>query len=265
MRVLRTLSFVLLILITRLSAMELIAHRGASFDAPENSLSAIKLAWEQGADAVEFDLWLSKDGKILVFHDKDTKRIGGVDRKISDYTFDEAQQLDVGSWKAPKYAGERMPTLDAILATIPQGKRAYIEVKCGPEIVPELVRVIRASGRPATELAVISFNYETVKESKQKLPEIEHYLLHDYKKDTKTGKYPELSPLIAKAKQAKLDGLDLHFGWPMDERFVGEMKTAGLKLAAWTVDDPAVAKKLLDAGVTIITTNKPAWLREQLK
>src|SRR5688572_13467983 len=99
------------------AAVEIIAHRGASDDAPENSLSAMKLAWEQGADAIELDLWLSRDGKLIVFHDSNTKRIAGVERKISDYTLEEAAQLDVGKWKSPKFAGEKLPSLESILAT----------------------------------------------------------------------------------------------------------------------------------------------------
>ena len=71
--------------------------------------------------------------------------------------------------------------------------------------------------------------------------------------------------LIAKAREAKLDGLDLQFKWPMNDAFVREVKAAGLKLAAWTIDDPEVARRLIAAGVESITTNKPGWLREQLK
>jgi glycerophosphoryl diester phosphodiesterase len=248
-----------------LQAVEIVAHRGASADAPENSLTSMKLAWEQKADAIELDLWLSRDGKLIVFHDADTKRIGQLNRKISDYTLEEVQQVDIGAWKGPQFVGERIPTLESILATVPQGKRAFLEIKCGPEIVPEFMRVLKASGRAASQLAVISFNYESLRKSKKALPELEHYLLHDYKKEPKTGQFPELATLIAKANEARLDGLDLHFAWPMDERFVGEVKAAGLKLAAWTVDDPAVARKLTAAGVASITTNKPGWLREQLK
>ena len=126
--------------------MEIVAHRGASFDAPENTVAAIKLAWEQKADAAEFDVFLSKDGKIVVMHDPNTKRIGGVDRKVVDQTLAELRKLDVGRWKDARFAGERMPTLEEMLATVPAGKRVFIEVKCGPEIVPELDRVLKASG-----------------------------------------------------------------------------------------------------------------------
>ena len=112
------------------SPVEIVGHRGASHDAPENTLAAIRLAWEQGADAAEFDVYLSKDGKIVVIHDKDTKRVAGVDRPVVGQTLDELRRLDVGKWKAPKFAGEKLPTLNEMLATVPAGKRVFIEVKC---------------------------------------------------------------------------------------------------------------------------------------
>ena len=67
------------------------------------------------------------------------------------------------------------------------------------------------------------------------------------------------------AKAADFDGLDLQYNWPITKSFVSEVKAAGLKLVVWTVDDPAVAKRLTEAGVDGITTNRPQWLREQLK
>lgn len=260
------LSFLLIaMLATQLTAVEIIAHRGASFDAPENTLAAMKLAWEQNADAVELDLWLSKEGKLVVIHDSDTKRFGGSTNKVATQSWEELQQFDVGAWKNARFKGERIPTLESILATVPPGKRAVLEIKCGPEIVPELARVIGVSGRKPAELAIISFNFDSLKASKAKLPEIEHYFLSDYKKDAKTGLMPELALLVARAKSAKFDGLDLQFKWPIDEAFVADVKRAKLKLVVWTVNDAAVARRLVEAGVDGITTDRPGWLREQLK
>jgi len=246
-------------------SVEIIAHRGASFDAPENTLAAMNLAWEQNADAIELDLWLSRDGRLVVFHDADAKRIAGVPRKIADLTWAEVQQLDAGSWKNAQFKGERIPTLEFILMTIPKGRRAVLEIKCGPEIVPELKRVLAASKRSPRELAIISFNFESLKASRETFPEIEHYFLHSYKKDPATGKFPELKPLIARAQAARFHGLNLHFDWPVDDRFVREVKSAGLKMLVWTVNDAAVAKRLASAGVDAITTDRPGWLREQLR
>lgn len=260
-----TLFLVLCAIALRASAVEIIAHRGASFDAPENTLSAMKLAWEQNADAIELDLWLSKDGRIVVFHDADAKRIGGDPRKIAALTWEEVQKLDVGSWKNARFKGERIPTLESILATIPQGRRAVLEIKCGPEIVPELRRVLDGAGRPVDELAIISFNFQSLAKSKATFPRVEHHFLHGYKKDAATGRLPELQPLIERAKSARFDGLNLHFDWPITREFVAEVKNAKLKMLVWTVNDADVARRLATVGVDAITTDRPAWLREQLK
>jgi glycerophosphoryl diester phosphodiesterase len=245
-------------------AVEIIAHRGASADAPENTLSAMKLAWEQAADAIELDLWLSKDNKLVVFHDADTKRFEERARTISSLTLAEARQLDVGAWKGPQFKGETVPSLESILATIPPGRRAVLELKCGPEILPELRRVLEGVRRAPDELAIISFNLATLKASKVLFPEIDHYLLHGYEKDKATGCYPELEPLIRTCREAGFEGLNLHFDWPIDRSFVSSVHAAGLKLLVWTVDDAAVARRLAEAGVDAITTNRPQWLRRQL-
>ena len=254
-----------LFVVTAAGAIEIIAHRGASYDAPENTLSAMKLAWEQGADAIELDLWLSKDGKIAVLHDPDTKRVGGSTNRVAEQTWAELQKLDVGAWKHQSFTGERIPTLESILATVPKGRRAVIEIKSGPEILPELERVIAESKRKPEELAIISFKSAVLKESKKRFPRIEHYYLFSYKRDPVTGELPTLAPLINQAKAAGFDGLDLHFDWPIDKVFVANVKDARLKLIVWTINDPAIAKRMIEAGVDGITTDRPGWLREQLK
>ena len=82
-----------------LAAPFLVAHRGASKDAPENTLPAFELAWKQGADAIEGDFYLTKDGKIVCFHDGDTKKITGKKLVVKDSTLAELQALDVGEWR----------------------------------------------------------------------------------------------------------------------------------------------------------------------
>ena len=248
-----------------LRAVEIIAHRGASFDAPENTLASMKLGWEQNADGVELDLWLSKDGKLIVFHDKDTKRFETTARAITNLTLAEARQLDVGAWKGAQFKGEPIPTLESILATIPKGKRIVLEIKDGPHIIPEFTRVLRASGVPEKQLVVISFNFATLAASKKDWPKVDHYFLYDYKKDTKTDTFPELKPILTRAKNAGFEGLNLSYKWPITKAFVSEVKAAGLKMYVWTVNDAAVARGLMEAGVDGITTDKPQWLREQLK
>jgi glycerophosphoryl diester phosphodiesterase len=245
-------------------AVEIIGHRGAAHDAPENTMASFKMAWAQNADAIETDMWLSKDGKIVIMHDGDTKRLGGRTNKLVTLTLEELQNVDVGAWKDPKFKGEKIPTLESILASIPPGKRAVLEIKCGPEIVPELARVIAESKRKPSELAIISFKFDALKASKAKLPEIPHYYLSDYKTNAQ-GRLPALAPMIAQAKSANFDGLDLQFKWPVDKAFVEQVHGAGMKLIMWTINDATLARRMVEAGVDGITTDRPGWLREQLK
>jgi glycerophosphoryl diester phosphodiesterase len=243
--------------------VEIVAHRGASFDAPENTVAAIKLAWEQKADAAEFDVYLTKDGKVVVIHDADTKRTAGAAMKVSASTLGELRKLDAGKWKGAQFAGEKLPTLEEMLATVPAGKRVFIEVKCGPEIVPELDRVLKAAKLKPEQTAVISFDAGVIAATKKARPDLPCYWIVSLA--PKNQKPRTAEELIAKAKQIKADGLDLS-ATPavLDKAFGDKVKAAGLALYVWTVDDPALAKKMLAAGVESITTNKPGWLREQL-
>src|SRR5437879_6545311 len=106
-----------------LHAVEIVAHRGASNDAPENTVVSQELAWKHGADAAEFDVRRTKDGQLAIMHDATTKRTAGRDAKFADLTLAELRQLDAGSWKDPQFAGEKVPTLDEMLQHIAPGKR----------------------------------------------------------------------------------------------------------------------------------------------
>jgi glycerophosphoryl diester phosphodiesterase len=245
-------------------AVEIIGHRGASFDAPENTLSSFKLGYQQKADADELDIYLTTDGQIVVMHDGNTARTSGITNKVATATFDELRRLDVGQWGKWKGKGfsEKIPLLSEVLALIPEGKRLFIEIKCGPEALPELGRVLRRAGKQPEQTVLIGFGYDTVKQAKAAFPRLQVLWLAGA--DSKTKQYPPVDELIRKAKAANLDGLDLERGFPIDSAFVQQVHGAGLKLYTWTVDDPELARKEAAAGVEGITTNRPGWLREQL-
>lgn len=238
--------------------VEIVGHRGASWDAPENTVSSLKLAWEQQADGAEFDIYLTKDAHIVACHDKDLKRTAGVEKQIVEMTLDELRTLDVGTWKNAKFAGEKIPTLEEMLATVPAGKKVYIEVKCGPEIVPELVRILKTTRLKPTQTPVICFNADVIKAVKLSRPDIPAYWLYDLKKE------PTAESLIAKAKEIQADGLDLSAKPNLDQDFARKIRDAGLRLDVWTVNEVDVAKRMIKIGVQGITTDRPAWLREQL-
>jgi glycerophosphoryl diester phosphodiesterase len=247
-------------------AVEIIAHRGASHDAPENTMAAFKLGYEQKADAVEIDIHLTKDGKIFTMHDYDTLRVSGVSNKIVETDFADLRKLEVGQWGQWKGKGfsERGPGIDEVLALIPDGKKMFVEIKVHPEILPELDAAFKRSGKKDKQLTIITFHYDTAEAAKKLWPKKEVYWLMGWKKD-KAGNYPNIDDLIKKAKAAKLDGLNLNSGFPIDKAFAKKVHDAGLKLYTWTVDDPEVAKKEVEAGVDGITTNRPEFLRAQLK
>jgi glycerophosphoryl diester phosphodiesterase len=242
--------------------VEIVAHRGASHDAPENTVASLRLGYAQGADAGELDVHLSKDGRLVVIHDRDTARTAGRKQPVADQTLDELRTLEAGQWgkwKGSAFA-EKIPALAEILAIVPPGKRLFIEAKAGPELVTELERVVRASAREVRQLPLIAFDLETARILKLRLPAHEVCWIVDHP----ALKAPAVGDLIASAKSAGLDGLDLNFRFPIDATFVQAVHAAGLKVYAWTVDDPKVARALTAAGVDGITTNRPGWLREQL-
>jgi glycerophosphoryl diester phosphodiesterase len=248
----------------RLSGMEIIGHRGASHDAPENTLASFKLGYQQNADADELDIYLTKDRQVVVIHDATTARTSGVTNKVAKSTFDELRRLEVGKfgpWKDKGFS-ERIPALAEVLALIPHGKRLFIEIKCGPEVLPELANVLRQAGKKPEQTVLIGFDYDTVRQAKVRFPDLQVYWLAGPQRVTKA--YPPLAELIQKARTANLDGLDLESGFPIDEAFVRRVHEAGLKLYTWTVDDVEVAGKEAKAGVDGVTTNRPGWLREQL-
>ena len=248
------------------NAVEIVGHRGASYDAPENTLSSFRLGYQQKADADELDIYLSKDGKIIVLHDASTARTGGVTNKVATQTLEEIRKVNVGDWGKWKGKGfdEKVPTLEEVLALIPDGRHLFIEIKCGPEVLPELEQTLKRAGKKPEQTVLIGFGYETVKAAKEKLPNLQVYWLAGPEGKGLAKKYKPVDELIKKAKAANLDGLDLEQGFPIDAAFVKKVHDAGLKLYTWTVDDPAVAKAETAAGVDGITTNRPGWLREQL-
>jgi glycerophosphoryl diester phosphodiesterase len=255
------------LLVTNALAVEIIAHRGASADAPENTVASLKLGFEQKADGGELDIHVTKDGKLAVIHDPDTKRVAGVDRKVVEQTLDELRKLDVGGWGdwAGKGFSEKIPTLDEILALVPKGKKIFVEIKSKNETLPPLAESLKRSGLSPEQVVLITFHHEVAAAAKKKFPELKVYWLHSYAKDKQTGQYPELDDLIRRAKEAGVDGLNLNHGFPLDAAAVKKIKSAGLGIYAWTVDDPVRARELVAAGVEGITTNRPAALREELK
>jgi glycerophosphoryl diester phosphodiesterase len=243
--------------------VEIIAHRGASRSAPENTLPAFHLAWKQGADAAELDVRLSRDGRAVVIHDATTRRTGGLDRKVRGATLAELRALDFGRWKGAKWAGTRIPTLEEVMQTVPAGKRLLIEIKCGPEIVPELRRVVEESGRQR-RFILQGFSLPTMKAVKRKLPGVETAWLCALRQSAAPEAAVKADALIRQAAEAGMNGLHLRASPFIDARMLKNAKAARLKFRVWTVDSAPIARRLAALGIDGIITNRPGWLRAHL-
>jgi glycerophosphoryl diester phosphodiesterase len=249
-------------------AQMIVAHRGASFDAPENTLAAFQLAWEQNADGVEGDFYLTKDNQIVCIHDKDTLRTGGKKMVVADSTLEDLRSLEYGSWKEEKFRGEPIPTFVEVMKIIPPGKRFVIELKTGPEIVPFLKDQLDLFKPHSKDLLIIAFNQETVAACKETLPEVTAHWLTGYKQDKKTGSWtPTLDEVVAGLKKSKADGLGVQGNREIvTASFVETLRTHGLKeFHVWTVDLPEDASYFKSLGAMGITTNRPAFIRKHLE
>jgi glycerophosphoryl diester phosphodiesterase len=246
---------------------DIVAHRGASANAPENTLVAFRLAWDEKADGIEGDFYLTSDQRIVCFHDRNAKRITGVDREIGSMTFAEIRALDAGRWKDPKWAGLQIPTLSEVLAAIPAGKYLLIEIKCGPEIVPKLKAALAHAQLKPEQTRVIAFDKQVIAEVKRQLPQLKAYWLVGYKKDKQTGQWkPSLDEVLKTLKAIHADGLDTQGNREVvNADFARAVRQQGLELHVWTIDDPDDARYFQQLGVKSITTNRPILLREALQ
>jgi len=247
-------------------AQQVIAHRGASYDAPENTLAAFRLAWQQGADGIEGDFYLTEDGEIVCLHDPDTGRTG--DRKLSvgQSTLEQLRTVDVGVSKGDKFRGERIPTLAEVLSVVPPGKKIFLEVKCGPQILPALKRDVQQSQLLPEQIAIISFHPAVIEAARKQLPGIRAYFLYGIPAASE-GRSPRFNPtpVLETLRVTDASGLDLgaeHGRVTKDE--VAQLRSAGYEFHCWTIDDGPLALEYKALGVDSITTNRPALMRKFL-
>jgi len=233
-----------------------IAHRGDSFVAPENTVASAKSAWQAGADAVEIDIHLSKDNRVMVIHDHDTKRTcsGKKNLEIAKTPSVLLRDLDAGIWKGKEFKGEKIPYLSEIIETIPEGKTLVVEIKCSAEVIPQLVRGMEKTPK-RSQIVFICFDWETIVETKKTFPDNKCYWLSS----SKNG----LTKKIKEAAEVGLDGVNLQSKIIDTETMAAAIENK-IEVLAWTVDDPAEAKRISALGVTKITTNRPAWLKEEM-
>jgi glycerophosphoryl diester phosphodiesterase len=244
----------------------LIAHRGESADAPENTLAAFRLAYERGADAIELDTHLTLDHELVVCHDENTERTTGRSMEIRETPLCELQTLRAGAWKGEEWAEERLPTVREVVASLPGRTGCFIEMKVGPDAVAPLEKIVQDLPDKTGQIVVISFHAATIAETKRRLPQVRALLLSSFEQHAVHMTWtPTAQHLVELARSIGADGLGLHHEGPVDADFVEHVKSNGLSLYVWTVDDLDLARQMIEAGVDGLTTNKAGWLRRQLE
>ena len=239
--------------------VKVIGHRGASEDAPENTLSSVKESFKQGSDGVEIDIRLTKDNHVVCIHDKNSLRTSGEFLIISETKFNALKKLDVGSWKSKKWKNERIPLLEEVLKVIPDKKEIFIEVKTGTEIIEPLINVLNRSNINLSDVSIISFNREVIKKIKSRMSEITGNLLIAF--DPEVNLEQGLGDLL---KSINADGVGAQNHQNLNSSLVKEVHNLRKKIHVWTVNDQEEANKFELMGINSITTNRPKLIKESL-
>jgi len=221
-----------------------IAHRGASADAPENTLAAIELAISEGADWVEIDVQETREGEVVVIHDSDLKKIGGSALKVFEASLVKLQSVDIGSWKNPSFHDQRVPTLQQVLALCKGRIKIVIELKYyGREerLEKRVANLVEAAGMQ-DEIVVMSLSYPSIQKMKSIRP------------DWTVG-------LLSSVAIGDITRLDADF-FAVNANFTNRsfIKTAhnrNRQVMVWTVNDPISMSAMMSQGADGIITDKP--------
>ena len=227
------------------------AHRGASGRAPENTLAAIRAAVEDGADVVEIDVQETADGEVVVIHDSDFMRIGSVDLKVWDARYQEARAIDIGSWFAPEFSSERLPTLAEVLAICKGKALVDIELKYygHDERLEEKVVAIVEQADMASDVLVMSLELAGIEKIRAMRPGWTVGLL------TATA--------LGDLTRIDVDFLAVHSSLATPG-FIGRAHDAGKKVFVWTVNDAPHMSHVVTSGVDSIITDEPALAKRLL-
>ena len=242
----------------------IVAHRGASGEAPENTIPAFELAWKQGADAIEGDFFLTKDGHVVCLHDGNTKKLAGKNLVVKDSTLAQLRKLDVGSRKGAAFRGTRIPTIQEVFKTIPAGKKIYVEIKCGVEILPALFREIGHSKLKKEQIVFICFDTKVIQAVKKRAPQFKAYWLCGLKRSRGGVVTPSLAKVLTTLRQIKANGLSSSRDG-IDGNFITGLQRGGFEHHVWTVNDAKTAQWFAKRGTRSITTDYPGKIGRSLK
>jgi glycerophosphoryl diester phosphodiesterase len=220
------------------------AHRGHARAAPENTLSAMRKAIASGADYAEMDVQQTADGKVVLLHDRDLKRVAGVSRRLDELSYDELQRLDVGRWFSPTFAGERVPTLVEVIKLCRGRIRLNIELKFfGPDrrLAQEVARILREQDMESACL-VTSLNYDALREVKR------------HNSRLRTGLI--VAHALGDISRVDVDALSVRADFLSDD-VLRQAHRHGREVHVWTVNDASQMTRQIKRGVDNIITSDP--------
>ncbi|WP_455661490.1 glycerophosphodiester phosphodiesterase [Pradoshia sp.] len=238
--------------------IDIVAHRGASGYAPENTIAAFDLAVKMKADYIEIDVQRTKDGKLILIHDTTVDRTTDGTGKVGDLTYKEIRRLDAGSWMSEKYKGEKVPTFEEVLKRYKGKIGILIELK-SPELYPgiegEVAKLLKAYhlDKPRNEKVIVqSFNFDSMKEADQLLPRIPIGVLINKTADTTDAAIEQFS--------AYAEYYNPSYGLVTAE-LVTKAHEEGMKVQSWTARSRETVQFLLEMKVDGIITDYPDYVK----
>jgi glycerophosphoryl diester phosphodiesterase len=233
----------------------LIGHRGASAEAPENTIAAFELALTQGADGIELDVHLSKDGQPVVLHDFTLERTTTGAGMVGQHTVRELKRLDAGGWHGPQFRGQRVQTLQEVLERFRDRTRFWIALKGGSGVyagIEERIVSVLEIYDVLERALVQSFDHRVLNQVRMLNPEVRVGAL---------VAEPPIEPLL---RSPKITDAICPCAQLMNEHTMVGIRDAGLDSYVWTVNEPAQMDRLVEWGVTGIITDRPGMLKAWL-
>ena len=228
----------------------LVAHRGFSKLAPENTLAAFRKALELGIDACECDVHVSRDHEVVVIHDATVDRTTNGTGRVADFRLSQLQELDAGSWKGLEYAGEPLPTLRELLLLVQDKCRLLIEVKEAAALDPtlELLRIHDFF----EQAMLISFDFDVCRIVRSRAPQVAVKWLwvpQQFEPD-------EQNAMVRKALAGGITGLGLCASG-LNSELIRYAHERCLPVWTWTIDEADQMVELAKMGVDGLTSNDP--------
>ena len=249
--------------------VEVIAHRGFSSKAPENTIAALKKASDSGVSHIEIDVQLSKDGEVILLHDSSLDRTTNGYGKVALKTLKDLKELDAGSWFSSRFKGEKIPTLKEVLEWLPQEDLTLIiEVKSTKNtfgIESKIASLVKESGK-SDQVWLKSFDKAVLHKFQKltpKIPKVFVFVAHTETLGITLGTSLDWSDLFKELKSINVTYLQPH-SFFLTKSLSKKLKSQGFKLIAWGVNSKRRLNQMVERNVDLIETDYPVWALKNL-